>query len=211
MQPRLTISLPCYKRPERTMRAIQCILNQDVNNWEAYIVGDGCSDFQSLIDSGFLEDAANVAIKNGNIIHYMNLPHNSGGYGYAITNLVIQNASGKYLVFYANDDIIFPNHFSNYLEIEKYPELDFMYFNSLVDPFSSIRDSSLASCQIGHSELIVKTELARTLTPHSPEYGHDWKFIEELIQKGKGQKSEYRVCTYKVMHVPSAGTKDIID
>jgi glycosyltransferase involved in cell wall biosynthesis len=211
MKLRLTISLPCYKRPERTKRSIECILAQDIDGWEAFINGDGCSDFQQLIDSGYLEDTAKRAAERGNIIHYMNFPQNSGGYGYALTNFAIQNASGKYIIFYANDDIIFPNHFRNYLEIENYPELDFMYFNSWVDCVKSIRDSSLNFTHVGHSEIIVKTELAKTITPHSTEYGHDWNFVKEVIEKGKGQKSQYNECTYKVMHVPGIGTNDVID
>lgn len=55
MQPRITISITCYGRPERTKRSIQCILDQDINNWEAFIMGDCCPDFQKLIDSGYLQ------------------------------------------------------------------------------------------------------------------------------------------------------------
>ena len=51
MQPRITISITCYGRPERTKRSIQCILDQDINGWEAFIMGDCCPDFQKLIDN----------------------------------------------------------------------------------------------------------------------------------------------------------------
>ena len=34
MQPRISISLPCYGRPERTRRALESIYNQTINNFE---------------------------------------------------------------------------------------------------------------------------------------------------------------------------------
>jgi len=55
-KPRITISIACYQRPERTKRSIQCILDQDINGWEAFIMGDACPDFQKLIDSGYLKE-----------------------------------------------------------------------------------------------------------------------------------------------------------
>lgn len=209
METRVTISLPCYGRPERTKRAINCILDQDTNGWEALIGGDGCGVFQYLIDTGFMELAAKKAQQNGNKLLYKNHEH-KGGSGYAITNYNIQNATGKYLVFYANDDIILPNHLRNYLEIEN-TDLDYMYFDSYVDPLKTRRDTFLANSRIGHSEIIVKTDLAKKLPEHGPEYGHDWTFIENLIRTGKGQKSDSNHLTYRVMHVPSFGCLDVID
>ena len=132
---RITVSLPCYGRPQRTLRSIQYILDQDMNDWEAFIMGDACPEFQKLIDSGYLEHTKQEQKKKGNIIHYFNASENGGGCGYKLTNHAIQNANGKYLVFYANDDVILPNHFSNYLEIES-TDLDYMYFSTWIDPIS---------------------------------------------------------------------------
>lgn len=209
MTPRVTISMPCYGRPERTKRAINCILDQDINGWEALIGGDGCGVFQYLIDTGFMEAASKKAAENGNSLIYKNHEH-KGGSGYAITNYNIQNATGKYLVFFANDDIILPNHLRNYLQIEN-TDLDFMYFDSYVDPLKSKRDTKLAHGSIGHSEIIVKTEVAKLLPEHSPEYGHDWHFIQNLINNYKGAKSNSSLLSYRVMHVPSFGCLDVID
>jgi len=211
---RLTLSMPCFGRPERTKRSIECIINQDTNGWEAFIMGDCCPHFQKLIDSGYLESIKLEQEKKGNIIHYFNAEVNGGGCGYKLTNHAIRNASGKYFIFYANDDILLPNHFSNYLEIEKEPDLDFMYFNTWVDPTRSIRNSFLQYCLIGHSEIIVKTDLAKEITPHNDRYGHDWDFIKEVIEKGKGKKSESNYLTYLVMsqtYPDRIVTNDIID
>lgn len=207
--PRITIIMACYGRPQRTLRSIQCIRDQNITGWEAFIMGDGCPNFKVLIETGYLEDIRVQEAEKGNIIHYFNADENGGGHGYKLINHAIENATGKYLVFYANDDIISPDHFENYLEIEK-TDLDFMYFNSWLDPLNSQRDSMLANSYIGHSEIIVKTELAKQLPPHGWKYGHDWDFIYSMMKKGKGKKSKDKV-TYKVMHIPAFGTKDTID
>ena len=209
-EPRITISIACFGRPERTKRSIQCILDQDVNGWEAFIMGDSCPHFQKLIDSGYLQFIKEEQKKKGNIIHYFNAEVNGGGCGYKLINYAIQNATGKYFIFYANDDIIFNNHFSNYLEIEN-TDFDYMFFNSWVDPINKPRESKLANSAIGHSEIILKTELAKQLPEHSEKYGHDWEFINVMSKQGKGKKSKSQILSYRVMHVPRYGTKDIIN
>jgi GT2 family glycosyltransferase len=210
MQPRITISMACYGRPERTKRSIQCILDQDTNNWEAFIMGDCCPDFQKLIDNGYLQSIKEEQEKKGNIIHFFNAEKNGGGCGYKLINHAIQNATGKYFIFYANDDIILSNHFSNYLEIEN-TDLDYMFFNSWIDPIDKTRVSKLVICEIGHSEIILTTELAKQLPEHSPIYRHDWEFINAMSKQGKGEKSKNNILSYRVMHVPMFGTNDIID
>lgn len=209
-EPRITLSIACYGRPERTKRSIQCILDQDISGWEAFIMGDACPDFQKLIDSGYLQSIKEEQEKKGNIIHYFNAETNGGGCGYKLINHAIKNATGKYFVFYANDDIILPNHFINYLEIEN-TDLDYMIFDSWVDPINQIRIARPFKDAIGHSEIILKTSLAKTLPEHSAMYGHDWDFINAMINRGEGKRSESKHLSYRVMHVPSFGTKDVIN
>jgi glycosyltransferase involved in cell wall biosynthesis len=207
---RITVNLPCYGRPERTKRSIQCILDQDINGWEAFIMGDCCPEFQKLIDSGYLQSIKEEQEKKGNIIHFFNAEVNGGGCGYRLTNHAIQNATGKYFVFFANDDVIDPTHFRNYLEIEN-TDLDYMFFDSFIDPIGKSRESRLAPSVIGHSEIILKTSLAKQLPEHSAKYGHDWEFINAMAKQGKGEKSKSTSLSYRVMHVPNLGTKDRIN
>ena len=42
----LTICVPCFGRPERTIRLVNQIATQSIGNWEAYIIGDCCDQFQ---------------------------------------------------------------------------------------------------------------------------------------------------------------------
>jgi GT2 family glycosyltransferase len=207
---RLTLSMASYGRPQRTIRAINSIANQTINNWEALVIGDGCPVMQDFIDSDYFQDVIKMCSFYGNDLIIENNPVNQGGNGFAVINNNIKIAQGKYFVFFANDDVIDVNHFRNYLEIEN-TDLDYMFFDSFIDPIGKARESRLAPSVIGHSEIILKTELAKKLPEHSAKYGHDWEFINAMSEKGKGEKSKSQTLSYRVMHVPNLGTKDKID
>lgn len=196
---RLSLSMPCYGRPQRTIRAINCIANQTINGWEAFVIGDGCPVMQDFIDSDYFKDIIEMCSYNGNDLIISNNPVNQGGHGFAITNRNIEEAEGKYFVFFANDDIILPNHFENYLSQIEGTDLDFVYFNSQVKPINSIRFSRLEYGMIGHSELIVRTEFLRQMPMHNEHYGHDWALIQSMMQNGKHKKAEDCPPTYLVM------------
>jgi hypothetical protein len=174
-------------------------VSQNINNWEALIIGDGCQIMQNFIDSDYFKELQDEMILQGNKLIIENNSVNRGGCGYAITNENIKRATGKYFVFFANDDIILPNHFENYLSEIENTDYDFMYFNSFVKPINASRISELRYGMIGHSELIIKTEFLKTMPLHSPEYGHDWELIKQLITKGKHKKSTQNIETYHVM------------
>jgi hypothetical protein len=203
--------MPCWGRPERTKRAIENILAQDLQGWEAIVVGDGCPHFQKLMDSGWLEEKKQQAKENGNLLFYYNLDKNYGGCGYHITNTTIKGANGEYMLFMGNDDSITPFHFSHYYNSIKDTDLHYMYFNSFLHPLNQTRISKLAPSEIGHSEIIVRTDLAKAAPPHQNKYGHDWDFLRYIIENGKGKKSESPLTTYFVMSIPNFGTRDKID
>ena len=208
---RITVSLPCFGRPERTKRSIQCILDQDINGWEAFIMGDACPHFQKLIDSGYLQSIKEEQEKKGNIIHYFNAEVNGGGCGYKLTNHAIQNAIGKYFVFFANDDVLLPNHFSNYLSEIENTNYDLVYYNSNLAPLKEVRNTKLQISGIGHCDIIIKTEIAKGVTPHSEKYVHDWEFIYECAIKKKSKKASSKLATYVVMRLGSQPQIETID
>ena len=78
--PRITVSVPCFGRPQRTLRSIQCIRDQNITGWEAFIMGDGCPNFKVLIETGYLEDIRVQEAERGNIIHYFNADEKGGGH-----------------------------------------------------------------------------------------------------------------------------------
>jgi glycosyltransferase involved in cell wall biosynthesis len=195
---RLTLSMPCFGRKKGTIRAIECIANQTANNWEALVIGDGCSIMQDFVDSNYFADIQKDCEAKGNDLYISNTLINKGGHGYDITNRNIMLARGKYFMFFANDDVILPNHFENYLSAIEDTDYDFRFFNSLVVPHNQIRNAKLEYGHIGHSELIVRTDFLRQMPKHNEHYGHDWTLIQTMAKSGKHFKSA-NLPTYHVM------------
>jgi glycosyltransferase involved in cell wall biosynthesis len=187
---RVSISLPCYGRPKRTIRSIENICNQTINGWEALVVGDGCPIMQDYLDSNYFSDLIYESKKMGNILDISNLTENKGGHGYYITNMNIERAKGKYLTFFANDDEILPNHLESYLSGIENTNYDFVYFDSFIEPYNGNRIAELRFGGIGHSELIIKTEFLKKMPPHTPEYGHDWHLIDSMMKLSEGGYSK---------------------
>jgi hypothetical protein len=198
---RLTVSMPCYGRPQRTIRAIENVADQNINGWEALIVGDGCPKFQDLWLSGAFMDVIEHCKQNGNKIFVLPNSVNKGGWGYDIINRNIQRAVGKYFMFMSNDDIIKPNHFENYLSGIENTDYDFVYYDSYVEAYGDKRNAQLRSGSIGHSELIVRTEFLKQMPPHTPNYGHDWELIENMIKAGAKYTKIHSEPTYIVKGV----------
>jgi GT2 family glycosyltransferase len=199
---RITVSMPCYGRPIRTMRAIQCILNQTIPDYEALIVGDKCPNIQRILDN--IENLPEIGIcpvESSFVIE--NLSQNYGGWGYHITNMNIQRAKGDYFVFMANDDVIEPNHFEERLKYIEDSEYDFVYFNTRVRPDGFYtRIPQLELGRIGHSELIIRTEFLKKMPPHEAIYGHDWNLIDAMMKAGAKYRYVDSTPTYVVMNMP---------
>jgi glycosyltransferase involved in cell wall biosynthesis len=191
--------MPCYGRLKGTIRAIECIANQTAYNWEALVTGDGCPVMQNFLDSNYFADIVSDCNAKGNDLIITNNKENKGGHGYAITNENISLARGKYFVFFANDDIILPNHFENYLSAIENTDLDFAYFDSYVAPRQANRLAQLQYGMIGHSELIIRTDFLREMPMHDAEYSHDWALIQSMMLNGKHKKAENCPATYHVM------------
>lgn len=201
---RISLVIPCYGRPARTRRMIDCISNQTINNFEAFIIGDGCPDFEKLLTDPFYQDFLAKMESLGNRIISFNMDRNYGGCGYHILNYALEKSTGKYFVFGANDDVIANDHLEFYLSGIENTDYDMVYYNSLVLPYEHpIRNSDLSLGHIGHSEIIVKTETAKKMPPHKPEYGHDWLFIKDLIDSGAkiSKTANTEKTTYTVMSI----------
>ena len=195
----LTVCVPCFGRPERTKRLIEQVANQTVGNWEAYFIGDCCPNFQNLLDSGYF-DTVRKSIKSENCaLITSNMPTRTSGWGYAIRNKIKELASGKYFIYLDNDDCIKENHFENYLSGIKETDYEFVYFNSITNFNSSVRNTMLEFGLIGHSELIIKTSFLKTMPPHNNAYGHDWDLIKNMIFAGAKRNKCLNDPTYIVM------------
>jgi len=218
--------MPCFGRPERTKRAIEGILLQTVNNWQAYIIGDCCPDFQKIMEEnrGLGDNSWEVrAVKQGNEIVMFNAKVREGGYGFAIRNFFNQNNNAEFLLYLDNDDIINLYHFEHYLKGIDGTDNDFVYFNSmkwflLTQPdwvgnsTDLIRITKLENGAIGHAELIIRSGFLKENPgiQENSEYGHDWDFIQQMINAGaKYTKAQTGDSTYKIMGAGELREKNI--
>ena len=207
---RITSCTPCWERPERTKRAIECVLNQSINNWEAFFIGDGCEHLENLISSGATKEYIEKAESCGNKLHIYNLENHQGGFGYAVRNHVISKAVGKYILFIDNDDVVAPNHFENYLLGIEGTSHGFAYYNTYIEPINQIRNAQLEFGKIGHSEIIVRTDLIKTMPPQNSVYGHDWELIMSLTSSNNSYIKIESEPTYTIKCIGNYRT-DIID
>lgn len=194
--------MPVFGRPLRTIRAIECIAAQTATPWEAFILGDGCPYFNlTLRQSWFKNMIGEQAIK-GNRIITGNTNNNLGGWGYYQTNIAIDRAKGKYFVFMANDDFIWPHHFEYYLSQIEGTKWDFVWFDGSLRKRERL-PYKLKRGHIGDNALIIRTDFLKRMPRRGPHYGHDWTLIENMIRAGaRYRKSCSDLATYEIMSSP---------
>lgn len=207
---RLTVCVPCYGRPQRTERIIDCLRNQTVNDFEVFLIGDHCPDFQRKLDSGYFSEIIQQESVKGNSWHAWNLFENTGGFGAAIRNMMKHLANGKYICFVDNDDWVKNYHVQHYLSEIENTDYDFVYYNTWNNALNLIRDTQASMGLIGHSELCIKTEFYKMITEQGSEYGHDWKMIEQMLSMtANHRKSDNPDWTYKIMSTPMKREENI--
>jgi len=174
---------------------MQCVLEQDMDGWEALFFGDGCPEFQKMIDDGIFDLFEDNADIRGNEFRIYNLEKHYGGCGYQARNTAFKLTNSEYTLFMDNDDVIKRSHFSSYYNSIKNTENNMMYFDTFIEPTESIRVSQLVFGSIGHSEIIVKSDLLKNYE-QSPNYGHDWELIKYLIDQNITIKKSNNPPTY---------------
>jgi glycosyltransferase involved in cell wall biosynthesis len=233
---KIAICMPCFGRPQRTKRAIESILAQTLDNWQAFIIGDCCPDFQQIMNANRklgAESWEGRALAGGNEIIMFNAKTHEGGYGYTYRNFVNGVNNAEFIVYLDNDDTWQPNHLQNYLSGIDGTDNDFVFFNTnliFVDryvpkvyqgglplngergPGSYIRDAQAEYGWIGHAELIIRAQFLKDHPEiqQTSEYGHDWKFIKQMIDAGaKYKKAELPTPTYNIMGAGELRETDI--
>jgi GT2 family glycosyltransferase len=196
---KLSLICPCYQRPKRTIRAIESVLAQEFDSYQAIFIGDNCPDFENNLKNGKFDKYSKEAEKKGNEMIFENLSKHTGGYGYLCRSIGIDMANSEYTIFLDNDDILLPTHFNNYYNFISENKLDWAYSNTFLNPLQKIRQSKIENGMIGHAEIIVKTEILKKLPSESSEYGHDWELINNLVNY-KHLKNE-AIATYIIMGV----------
>lgn len=194
---KVSLIMACYGRPNTTKRTLECIKAQTFTDFELILLGDGCTDFVSLIYSQWFNDWRKDVKFN---LYIENTGHH-GGWGYHQWNEGIKLAKGEYIMIVANDDMIKPNHIESYYTAIKDTDYDMIYFDSILqfeNEMQSIRYSDLNMNHIGHSEIIVRADKAKAMPPHEGVRGHDWYFIKAVLDSGGKVTKNYALPTYIV-------------
>jgi glycosyltransferase involved in cell wall biosynthesis len=98
-EPLVTVLIATYNRSSVLRCAIESVLWQTLNDFELWVIGDGCTDDSADVVATF-EDPR---------VHWYNLPRNSG-YQSEPNNEGLRRAKGKYVAYLNHDDLWLPNH-----------------------------------------------------------------------------------------------------
>ena len=121
MSPRVSIVIATYNRHRVLAHAIDSMRRLTFHDWEALVIGDGCTD----------ETAATVAAFADPRISFENLPGNSGGQA-TPNNRGIERARGEYIAFLNNDDLYLPHHLAACVEALDCGDADLVWVPALV-------------------------------------------------------------------------------
>ncbi len=121
--PQISVIIATYNSSQTLKYTILSVLNQDFQDFEIWIVGDGCTDNSAEIVAGF-QDAR---------VYWHNLPVNSGNPADA-NNFGCSQAKGQYIATLGHDDLWFPWHLSRNLDYLKSTNADLVH--SMVAYFS---------------------------------------------------------------------------
>ena len=96
-QPKVTVLISTYNRPQYLGLTIKSVIDQEFENWELIVVNDGGPDVREIVE-GFGDSR----------IRYFHRTKNRGKA--SCINLGLRKAKGEYIAYIDDDDIWYPNH-----------------------------------------------------------------------------------------------------
>lgn len=114
--PLVTVIIATYNKSSTLRYAIESVLWQTFEDFELWVIGDGCTD-----DSGEV-----VQSLTDPRVNWYNLPENTG-YQSIPHNEGIRRASGQYIAYLNHDDIWMPNHLRVLVDCIESSDADFAY------------------------------------------------------------------------------------
>lgn len=122
--PAITVIVATYNRSDVLKFALESLLNQDFKDYEAWVIGDACTD-----------DSEDVVRSFGDArLNWLNLPSNSGSQA-TPNNAGLQRARGEYIAYLGHDDLWLPSHLSSLLAFIEETGADLVHsLSALLDP-----------------------------------------------------------------------------
>lgn len=113
--PLISIIMATYRGSHFLVHSIPSVINQDYQNWELIVVGDGCTDETQQVVESFGDSR----------IRFFNLEKNSGQQA-TPNNFGLSQATGQLIAFLNQDDLFFPDHLSKSVREFKSDDVDFL-------------------------------------------------------------------------------------
>ena len=120
MKPLVTIIMATYNRAHFIVETLQSIQQQTFEGWECIIIDDGGTDHTKEVIEPIIENDARFKFLN-----------RKEGYGKGLPgcrNLGLDLASGEYIIFFDDDDIVHPDNLKIGLKVVESKNVDFCHY-----------------------------------------------------------------------------------
>jgi len=97
MNPKISVVIPTYNRPNQVKKAIESVLNQTYKDYEIIVIDDGSTD-----------DTKNIIVDLISVEKKIKYIYQSNQGRSAARNTGIKNSAGKYISFLDSDDLFLP-------------------------------------------------------------------------------------------------------
>lgn len=114
--PAVTVIIATYNSSATLQLTLESLLNQDAGDFEAWVIGDACTDNSADVVQSFGDPR----------LHWKNLTQNSGSQA-APNNEGLRLARGRHIAFLGHDDLWLPNHLSSLLRFIEETKADFVH------------------------------------------------------------------------------------
>jgi glycosyltransferase involved in cell wall biosynthesis len=113
--PSISVIVAAYNSATTLRSALRSLVLQDLGDFEAWIIGDACSDDSEAVVRSFADDR----------LSWRNLASNSGSQS-GPNNEGLRLARGQYVAYLGQDDLWFPWHLANLLAVARKSAADFV-------------------------------------------------------------------------------------
>ncbi|WP_445736801.1 glycosyltransferase family 2 protein [Mariniflexile sp.] len=197
MNPLVSIIIPTYLRSSSLIQTLESIINQSYVNWECIIIDDGSDEYtiNKILDF----------ISNEPRMKFFKRPFNSKKGPSTCRNEGIKKANGKYLQFFDDDDVMYPNLLEDKVNIMEEKKIDV-----LVSPLDFF---SIEERQITHNNNVVSNNIIESYVLGEISWyvsGPLWlkSFVTEYFDESVQTLDDWDFNLRNIYHNPNVGFLD---